>query len=158
MAADRLQPQNVKAVMLLCANKPRRKHFAAPGLFSAELFKGRINTVLLPKIRFDKIVFARRRARGSTRPLNKIGKRYNTLADFGGGGGGSRTRVRKLFHIYFSGCRLLFKLPAGGRRQPSRRVRYLPYTMAVRKKLPSSFTVSRRLDPVPRYSPARRQA
>ena len=85
--------------MLLCANKPRRKHFAAPGLFCAELFYNRINTVLPPKIRFDKIVFARRGARGSTRPLNKIGKRYNTLADFGGGGGGSRTRVRKLFHI-----------------------------------------------------------
>ena len=158
MWADRLQPQNVKAVMLLCANKPRRKHFAAPGLFSAELFCNRINTVSPPQIRFSKAILLRRRARGSTRPLNKIGKRHNTLADFGGGGGGSRTRVRKLFHIYFSGCRLLFKLPAGGRRQPSRRVRYLPYTMAVRKKLPSSFTVSRRLDPVPRYSPARRQA
>lgn len=63
MAADRLQPQNVKAVMLLCANKPRRKHFAAPGLFCAELFCNRINTVSLPKIRFDKIVFARRTAR-----------------------------------------------------------------------------------------------
>ena len=75
-----------------------------------------------------------------------------------GGGGGSRTRVRKPIHIYFSGCRLLFKLPACGRRQPSRRKRYLPDTMAVRKKLPSSFTVNRRPNPKPRYSSAGRQA
>ena len=157
MAADRLQPQNVKAVMLLCANKPRRKHFAAPGLFCAELFCNRINTVSLPKSDLIRLFLHGGKQRASDRQLCQCKKR--PLGRFlRGGGGGSRTRVRKLFHIYFSGCRLLFKLPAGGRRQPNRRMRYLPYTMAVRKKLPPSFTVSRRLDPVPRYSPARRQA